>query len=128
MRYLKDLYVSEELKGREEEIMEHLEKKEFQFRVYLIALPENEKNQLEIYHSGMLNQEWYRDKDVFVVGLAKGYLQALELVRKIAEETVDKTGDADIRQYILKRQGNQVDPELEFFLFQMFHYLLFPAF
>ena len=51
-------------------------------------------------------QEWYRDKDVFVVGLAKGYLQALELVRKIAEETVDKTGDADIRQYILKRQGN----------------------
>ena len=47
MRYLKDLYVSEELKGREEEIMEHLEKKEFQFRVYLIALPENEKNQLE---------------------------------------------------------------------------------
>ncbi len=106
MRYLKDLYVSEELKGREEEIMEHLEKKEFQFRVYLIALPENEKNQLEIYHSGMLNQKWYRDKDVFVVGLAKGYLQALELVRKIAEETVDKTGDADIRQYILKRQGN----------------------
>ena len=106
MRYLKDLYVSEELKGREEEIIEHLEKKEFQFRVYLIALPENERNQLEIYHSGMLNQTWYREKDVFVVGLAKGYLQALELVRKIAQETVDKTGNADIRQYILKRQGN----------------------
>ena len=78
MRYWKELYVSEELKGREEEIIEHLEKKEFQFRVYLIALPENERNQLEIYHSGMLNQTWYREKDVFVVGLAKGYLQALE--------------------------------------------------
>ena len=75
MRYWKELYVSEELKGREEEIIEHLEKKEFQFRVYLIALPENERNQLEIYHSGMLNQTWYREKDVFVVGLAKGYLQ-----------------------------------------------------
>ena len=49
MRYWKELYVSEELKGREEEIIEHLEKKEFQFRVYLIALPENERNQLEIY-------------------------------------------------------------------------------
>ena len=72
MRYWKELYVSEELKGREEEIIEHLEKKEFQFRVYLIALPENERNQLEIYHSGMLNQTWYREKDVFVVGLAKG--------------------------------------------------------
>ena len=35
MRYWKELYVSEELKGREEEIIEHLEKKEFQFRVYL---------------------------------------------------------------------------------------------
>lgn len=31
MRYWKELYVSEELKGREEEIIEHLEKKEFQF-------------------------------------------------------------------------------------------------
>ena len=68
MRYWKELYVSEELKGREEEIIEHLEKKEFQFRVYLIALPENERNQLEIYHSGMLNQTWYREKDVFVAG------------------------------------------------------------
>ena len=106
MRYLKELYVSEELKGREEEVIGHLEKKEFQFRVYLITLPENEKNQLEIYHSGMLNQEWYRDRDVFVVGLAKGYLPALELVRQIAAETVEKTGDADIRQYILKRQGS----------------------
>ena len=106
MRYLKELYVSEELKGSEEEVIGHLEKKEFQFRVYLITLPENEKNQLEIYHSGMLNQEWYRDRDVFVVGLAKGYLQALELVRQIAAETVEKTGDADIRQYILKRQGS----------------------
>lgn len=106
MRYFKELYISEELKGREEEIVGHLEKKEFQFRIYLIALPENEKNQLEIYHSGMLNQEWYRDKDVFVVGLAKGYLQAIELVRKITEETFEATGGADIRQYILKRQGS----------------------
>lgn len=104
MRYFKELYISEELKGREAEVVEHLEKKEFQFRIYLIALPENEKNQLEIYHSGMLNQEWYRNKDVFVVGLAKGYLQAIELVRKIAEETLEATGGADIRQYILNRQ------------------------
>lgn len=106
MRYFKELYISEELKGREEEVISHLEKKEFQFRIYLIALPENDRNQLEIYHSGMLNQEWYQDKDIFVVGLAKGYLQALELVRRITEETVKETGDADIRQYILKRQGN----------------------
>lgn len=106
MRYFKELYISEELKGREEEVISHLKKKEFQFRIYLIALPENDRNQLEIYHSGMLNQEWYQDKDVFVVGLAKGYLQALELVRRITEETVKETGDADIRQYILKRQGN----------------------
>lgn len=106
MRYFKELYISEELKGREAEVVEHLEKKEFQFRIYLIALPENEKNQLEIYHSGMLNQEWYRNKDVFVVGLAKGYLQAIELVRKIAEETLEATGGADIRQYILNRQGS----------------------
>ena len=106
MRSWKELYVSEELKGREEEIIEHLEKKEFQFRVYLIALPENERNQLEIYHSGMLNQTWYREKDVFVVGLAKGYLQALELVRELIDQVFRETGDADVRQYIWKRQGS----------------------
>lgn len=106
MRYFKELYISEELKGREAEVLKHLDNKEFQFRVYLIALPENEKNQLEIYHSVMLSQEWYRNQDVFVVGLAKGYLQAIELVKKIAEDTLKATGDADIRQYILKRQGS----------------------
>nr|WP_317282104.1 hypothetical protein [uncultured Sellimonas sp.] len=105
MRYFKNLYVSDGIKEREQEIIERLEKKKFQFRIYLLALPENEKNQLEIYHSGMLLQNWYREKDVFVVGIAGGYLEALELVRKIAEETVELTGDANIRQYILEQQG-----------------------
>ena len=105
MRYFKNLYVSDGIKGREQEIIEQLEKKKFQFRIYLLAFPENEKNQLEIYHSGMLLQNWYREKDVFVVGIAGGYLEALELVRKIAEETVELTGDANIRQYILEQQG-----------------------
>ena len=34
MRYWKELYVSEELKGREEEIIEHLEKKEFRYYIF----------------------------------------------------------------------------------------------
>lgn len=105
MRYLKKLYISEGLKGREKEVIRHLENGDFQFRVYLIALPEKEENQLEIYHSAMLLQEWYRKKDVFVAGIAKGYEEALALVREITQETYENTGDVKIRQYILERQG-----------------------
>ena len=54
----------------------------------------------------MLNQTLYREKDVFVVGLAKGYLQALELVRELIDQVFRETGDADVRQYIWKRQGS----------------------
>ena len=105
MRYLKKLYVSEELKGKETEVIRHLEEKDFQFRVYLICIPEREENQLEIFHSGMLLQEWYKGKDVLVAGFSRGYEQALELVREIVQEVADRTGDARIRQYLLERQG-----------------------
>lgn len=105
MRYLKKLYVSEKLKGKEEKVIRSLEEGKFQFRVYLLVIPKRKENQLEVLHSGMFLQQWYAKEDVLVAGFAEGYDQALELVRQITEETVSQTGDAGIREYLLERQG-----------------------
>lgn len=71
---------------------------------YLIILSQNERNHLEILHSVLFEQKAMQDKEVFVVGVAKGYLEALELVEKITQEVYDKTNGVDIRGFILKNQ------------------------
>ena len=40
------------------------------------------------------------EEDIFVVGLASGYEDAVYLVEEIIREVYEKTGDVDIRSYI----------------------------
>lgn len=71
---------------------------------YMIVLSSNEKNHLEILHSVLFEQTAMSKEHLFVVGIAKGYAQALEMVEKITQEVYDKTNGVDIRNYILKSQ------------------------
>lgn len=47
------------------------------------------------------------DDDIFVVGIAGGYDDALYLVEEIAKEVYEKTGDLDIRSYIRERERKE---------------------
>ena len=43
-------------------------------------------------------------EDLFVVGIASGYDEALKLVKQITEEVYEETGRTDIRNYLLNKQ------------------------
>ena len=45
--------------------------------------------------------------DFFVVGIAKGYEDAVEMVEEITQEVYNKTKGADIRSYILEREQEE---------------------
>ena len=75
--------------------------------IHIITLARNEKNQLEIYNSMILLQPDFPHDDFFVVGLAKGYEDAVEMVEEIAREVYNKTKGADIRSYILEREQEE---------------------
>lgn len=104
MKYYFALYVDEQIEEKQEEIIKKIEKDKRQLETYLIALTKNESNHLEIFHSLLLVQKMMEKKDLFVVGISKGYAKALELVEKITQEVYDETSGTDIRNYILKKQ------------------------
>ena len=55
----------------------------------------------------MFRQGSVIDDDIFVVGIAGGYDDALYLVEEIAKEVYEKTGDLDIRSYIRERERKE---------------------
>mgnify|MGYP000253900765 FL=1 len=65
------------------------------------------ENQLEFYSTLMFRQGSVIDDDIFAVGLASGYDDALYLVEEIAKEVYEKTGDLDIRSYIRKQEREE---------------------
>ena len=85
-------------------VLGHVIKKRLSFDTYLITLPSNTSNILDIYSSNILLQSHYKKKyiteDIYVIGIAEGKKEALELVRDIIDEVYSNTGGFNISQYL----------------------------
>ncbi|MGC4019746.1 MAG: hypothetical protein QM793_11335 [Muricomes sp.] len=99
-----DLYISENLESKKEKILKKLETNSLQPFVYVITLAQGKQNHLEFYSSLLLKQHIYEETPLFVVGIAKGYDDALYLIEHIVNDIYKKTEDTDIRSYIMNRQ------------------------
>lgn len=104
MKYYYALYMDEHVKENKEKIIKNMEKDKWQLEKYLVALTKNEANHLEIFNSVLLVQKAMLKDDLFIVGIASGYTESLELVEKITQEVYDETSGVDIRNYILQKQ------------------------
>ena len=104
MRYYKYLYLAEGLRKKKEKIIRKLDENRLQMNIHIIILAGNEKNQLEIYNSMVLLQPDFPHDDFLVVGIAKDYDNAVEVVEEIVQEVYNETKGADIRSYILERE------------------------
>lgn len=107
MKYYRHLYLSDGLEKKKDKIIRKLQKNKLQYDLYLVTLPETEQNQLEIYNSALFKQPDYPVKELFVIGLAKGYDTALELVEEITRTVYNETKGADIRSYILEKEREE---------------------
>lgn len=100
-----DLYVSEGLKRKKNKILKKLMERALQPTIYILTLAQGEQNHLEFYPALLLQQPWYDDAQIFVVGIADGYDTAVYLVEEIIHEVLDKTGGTDIRRFLAERQS-----------------------
>lgn len=109
IKVYRHLYVSEFLEKKKEKILKKLSKNQFQPGVYLITLAQNPDDQLDFYSTLLLKQHVYEDTPIFVVGIAEGYDDAVDMVAVITDEVYQNTGAADIRSYIMEKenQGNE---------------------
>ena len=104
MKYYHNLFISEGLKRKKEEILLKIDKNQFQFDKYVIVLSQNEKNHLDIYNSAVLLQQYHNQEGMVVVGIASGFDGALELVEKITQTVYNETKGTDIRGFLIKKQ------------------------
>lgn len=99
MKWYDNLYVSESIKDAGK-IKWRIMHNAGTIDIYVITFASNSQNLLDIIPSWNLMQKSYPKKELKVIGLAKGYGEALELTRQIIEETYDETGNVNIRDYL----------------------------
>lgn len=108
MKWYSKLYVSESIEKKANQIKWRINHNAGCIRVYVIAFASNPDNLLEIIPSWNLMQKAYPKKNIKIIGLAKEYDEALELVRQIIEEVYQNTGTVDVWQYLKEQRRASV--------------------
>lgn len=106
MIWYEDLYVGESIVHKTKKIKWKIRHNAGTIDIYVISLASNEENLLDIIPSRELLQRGYPRRKMFVVGLAKGYEEALEVASSIVEEVYRQTGGFRVREY-LREKGRQ---------------------
>lgn len=106
MIWYKNLYVGEGIGRKAERIKWKIRHNAGQLSIYVIALASNEKNLLDIIPAQELLQKSYPKKNLYVVGLAKGYDEAIQTASSIVMDVYRKTGTFTVRDYILSKSGS----------------------
>jgi hypothetical protein len=66
----------------------------------VVTLASNPDNLLDIIPARELMQKGYPKKDLMIIGIAKGYNEALLVVQRVIEDTYRKTNDVNVRRMI----------------------------
>lgn len=107
MRWYEDLYVGYNLLDKKRQVMRKIKKGKKQLNTYVITLPQNDYDTLEIYPSNILTQKWYRDSDMVVVGIAQGMEEALDMMQLIVMDCLHDTGEVKVKKYIMSKMETE---------------------
>ena len=99
MKWLKQLYVGESISGREQKLKWKINHNVGTFDIYVISF--------DIIPAIELLQKAYPKKDMQIIGLARGYAEALDVVQQIIEETYHETGGVDVWSYLKNNRGRK---------------------
>lgn len=98
------LYVGESMIHKTNKVKWKIRHNAGQINVYVITLPSNQENLLDIIPSQELLQKAYPKKHLYIVGLAKGYEEAIELAGSIVTEVYRHTGAFEVTDYLLQKR------------------------
>lgn len=107
MVWYEDLYVGTSIVHKTNKIKWKIRHNAGQIDIYVITLASNPKNLLDIIPSHELLQKGYPKAGLNVVGLAKGYAEAVEVAVSIVEEVYHKTGTFAVRKYLTEKAQNK---------------------
>lgn len=97
-----ELYIGEGMKEiKTDKIKKILMKRPSSAGVYVLALANNPSDQLVFFDAKQLDQHYYDVNPVHIVGIAKDYSDALQLIERITKECLDTRGDCCLKEYLL---------------------------
>lgn len=84
---------------KRERIKRRLEQGKLVNGIFLITEPSNKENLFDILDTKWLLLPYYKKRNLFVYGLARGKDEAAELVVRMLEEVYRETGEFKVREY-----------------------------
>ena len=99
MYWYGDLYVGTMAAKNKSRIINKLKKHRLIKDVFVITKASNGCDLFDIYPANVLTQKYFREKDLFVIGIAAGYDEAIELVRSIVEDVYLRQSIANLKEY-----------------------------
>lgn len=112
MTWYEDLYVGESIVHKTSKIKWKIRHNAGQLNIYVISLASNEANLLDIIPAQELLQKGYPKRDMHVIGLAKGYDEAVDVAVSIVDEVYRSTGAFDVRSYLRQRRHSLENDEI----------------
>ena len=100
IRWLDPLFVSESAENDLQRIVKRIKHRKGLLDTYVLMLPANKSDQLDIIHANYLVQPWYQERELTIVGVARGKSNAIELLVRMVDEAVNKTGSPELRAYL----------------------------
>ena len=92
------MYADDALKEKIDEVQEALDNNKILPSVYYITLASNKVEQLDIISGWMFRIEERNEDEIVVVGVAKSKRSAIELVKKMAEDSYRTLGNCNLRK------------------------------
>lgn len=107
MQWSNKIYFGERAKKQKYKILWKLKHRAGMAKAYVITFPSNPNNLLDIYHNAQLMQPYYKKQPLFVVGIALGYEEALQVVETIIMEIYQNTGGFNVKAYFQSKQNKK---------------------
>ena len=107
-KFVPRIKVSENIEKKADKIKWKITHNAGMLHMYVISLPQNNDSLLEIISTKELMQRYYPKKNLVIVGIAKGYEEAVTMAATIVVETMNSLGSTNVKQYLKeKRKENQ---------------------
>lgn len=107
MKWYDELYIGRSILHKKKKVIWKIDHNAGQVFTYVITLPANPDNLLDIIPSWELMQKYYPKRDITIVGLAGGYPEALEVVQEIITEVYEHTGELQVPEYLLEKVNHK---------------------
>ncbi len=107
MKFLQELYLGERVAPKVDQIVKKIMTDNVVPNVYLITMANHPDNMLELIPEWEVLQKGYPKEQLRVVGLADNKKDAIGLIQFIIEESMEKTGSADVREYLEEKWEGQ---------------------